>query len=744
MDTVTLRRLLLAGTAAGLIAAAPAAAQAPTAQPPAAPAPAAAAPDAGAPANPAINSPDAAPADALAGTEGEASDIIVTAQKRAERLIDVPIAIQAFQGEALEQSGTNTLTQLVDFIPGASVVSQSAAGFETIQIRGVSSGTVGDATVGYYVDDVAFSIPNLQLAPPSRLFDLTRTEVLRGPQGTLYGSGAMGGLIRILTGTPDTRDWEVRARTEFSGTDGGGFNYALDGLANVPIAADKAGLRITGGYEHLSGFAGTPTDPDAKANYSNSTSLRGKLLLTPTETLSIALSIWYIDNYSAYGNNLLTLDPPTLPEAFGTDPFVSAKMTLYSGLINWELGGVTLQSATSWVDHELALDVTANLTGLGIRAVDDFDTGSFNQEVRLVSNTDGPFQWILGGIYTDATINSFIDVTVVIPTVPPLSIPFQKTFDAPLTSKSFAFYGEASYDLMDGKLVPLIGLRYYNDKRTASGTTIFGGTTFVDNASAKFDALSPRFNLTYKPSDDAIIYGNISQGFRSGTIQTRGQVILAGLDGVTTDIIIQPDKLWTYELGTKWKFPTTGLQFELAGYYTDWSNIQIPFTTTGGLVAVVNGGDARIYGVDFGISWATPLTGLSLQAVANVNSSEFTDVDPQLAATLPTAQNGEQLPGVPKANFTLAATYRTPINDSWDLTLYSSYAWRGDQTDLASGIASAQLNQLQFRAAIENKWLRGELFVTNALNDLGPQVVTSTAVQPLYPRTFGLSLAVKY
>ena len=146
-------------------------------------------------------------------------EIVVTAQKRAQNLSDVPAAIQAITGDTLERRGTRSLSQLVDFIPGASIVSKSAPGFETIQIRGISSGTVGDATVGYYIDDVVFSIPNLQLAPPSRLLDLERTEVLRGPQGTLYGNGAMGGLIRIITTTPDTNSFGVKALGELSFTD---------------------------------------------------------------------------------------------------------------------------------------------------------------------------------------------------------------------------------------------------------------------------------------------------------------------------------------------------------------------------------------------------------------------------------------------------------------------------------------------------------------------------------------------
>lgn len=224
------RRVLLSGLSAAALAAVPAQAQQA---------------DAGA---------DAASAEQADG-DTNTNEIIVTTQRREQNLSDVPAAIQAITGDTLERRGTKDIAQLVDFVPGASIVSKAAPGFETIQIRGISSGTVGDATVGYYIDDVVFSIPNLQLAPPSRLLDLERTEILRGPQGTLYGNGSMGGLIRLITTTPDTERFGIKALGELSFTDGGGTNYAIDSAINIPIATDRAGLRLSGGYERLSGFA---------------------------------------------------------------------------------------------------------------------------------------------------------------------------------------------------------------------------------------------------------------------------------------------------------------------------------------------------------------------------------------------------------------------------------------------------------------------------------------------------------
>ncbi|WP_205480043.1 TonB-dependent receptor [Sphingomonas arenae] len=680
------------------------------------------------------------------------TEIVVTAQKRQQNLIDVPASVQAVTGETLERTGRQNLTDLVNLIPGASVVSRSAPGFETIQIRGISSGTVGDTTTGYYIDDVVFSIPNLQISPPARLFDLERTEILRGPQGTLYGNGAMGGLIRLITAQPSTTDSEVRGQGELSFTDGGGTNYATDAVVNVPIARDVAGLRLSGGYERLSGFGEARDRPGEKnLNPSRSWNVRGKLLLRPTSDITTVLSVWHIKNSQDYNNGFVSVDPPILPNVHGTDPFNRVTATFYSGSVNWDLGPVSLQSGTSYLKHRLSFDTTFNTPALDLRAVADFRSRSFSQEVRLVSDASGPFDWIVGGLYTDAKIRSGFDFTV------PFDIPGSTLFlplisqpTAPLTTKSYALFGEASYELLDGKLIPLVGLRYFHDKRAASGTTIVfptltpPGITFTSSGSGKFKAWSPRFNLAYKPTNDQNYYINVAKGFRSGSVQTQAQVLFASIDGVTTSTLIEPDQLWTYEAGAKLRTPSRAITIDGAVYLTDWKDIQLPFTTSGGIVATLNGGDARLKGIELGLTWRTPVPNLTLQFVGNLNSAKFRNVDPALTARLPVATNGNRLPGVPKSTFTVAANYNRPVFADWDLSLHGSYSFRNRQSDLATGLLTPKLDQAVVRAGIENDHLRFQLFADNVLDEKGPVFITSTGVQALYPRRIGLNVGFKY
>ena len=211
-------------------------------------------------------------------------EIVVTAQKRSQNLSDVPAAIQAITGDTLERRGTRSLSQLVDFIPGASIVSKSAPGFETIQIRGISSGTVGDATVGYYIDDVVFSIPNLQLAPPSRLLDLERTEVLRGPQGTLYGKNTTGGAVNLISRAPKLGETSGYLNLGY-----GNYNRIdANGAINLPLG-DKLALRVAGTYSTADGWFKNviPGKPDLASV--NEYGIRAALRFEPSDGIDITL-----------------------------------------------------------------------------------------------------------------------------------------------------------------------------------------------------------------------------------------------------------------------------------------------------------------------------------------------------------------------------------------------------------------------------------------------------------------------
>lgn len=698
-----------------------------------------------------------APSTAWAADDAEEDpEIIVTAQKREQDLLDVPLSIQAVSGEQLEREGSKELNDLIESIPGASSVSRTAPGFETIQIRGIASGTTGDATVGYYVDDVPFSVPNLQLAPPSRLFDLERVEVLRGPQGTLYGQGAMGGTIRMVTAAPDYDAFGGKAQLEGSTLSGGEAGYAVDGVVNIPIAPGTAALRVSGGYESVGGFAdlarangsGGFTVSRKNVNDQESWNLRGKLGIRFGEAATLELNAWRVENTLDFRNSMDSANPPQINDTTGPDSrpnYVKTDLTLVSGVLNAELGGANLTSSTAYIDSTLDFDASflySPLFGSGyLRNDSRFDTTAFTQELRLASAGEGPFNWLIGGYYSDGKIESDICLGLIVPCAAAFP-PYNINSTGRIKTKAFAIFGELSYGLLDNRLIATVGGRYFEDRRSTSG---FDRYTNAASAAAKdtFDTFNPRFNLSFKASDDVLFFGNVAKGYRSGSFQSPAQAAAASAAlGVTIPANIQPDTVWSYELGAKGKFADGVVTFDVALYQIDWDSIQLQ-TTINGVATLSNGGNARSRGVDVGLI-IRPAEGLQLQAIGNVNDTEFTSVLPAIVALNPSAAPGSRIPGVPKSSLNVSASY------GWDFTNWGAkgnvsvgYIFRNDQLD-SSGLVSDKQNEFNARLGIETDDWRVTVFADNIFNERIALTNGTLGIQPNMPRRLGVRLAFDF
>jgi iron complex outermembrane recepter protein len=692
--------------------------------------------------------------DAQSTTVGE---IVVTASKREERLIDVPMAVQAIGAEQLEQSGATKVSDLVSAIPGASVVSNSTPGFETIQIRGVSSGTTGDGLVGYYVDETPFGIPNLQLTPPARLLDLERVEVIRGPSGTLYGQGSMGGTIKLVTAPPDSREVSGKLQAEYSSTAGGGDNYAVDGVVNLPLVQDRLAVRISAGVEALSGYAEAPELNASDVNDFDGRNLRFTGLWTPTPDLALTAWAWFIRNEQDFNNGLTPFNASTAPffqpsyqqplivGTGGVRGYTDVDADLYSFTVDWELPFANLISNSSYIEHEL--DFVSPLLGILVND-STFQTDSFTQEIRLTSLPGSPVQWIGGVFYRDAEILSdiffYVDLTSF--GLPGVKSPVINTL-GPLTTESWSVFGEVSMELFGGKLVPLFGLRYFEDERSSAGLNRTTGLTAP--TSAKWDSLNPRFNLKYNVTDDGIIFFNAAKGFRSGALQTPAQAAAGdaalGVPAGTIQTVVEPDELWTYELGTRWELAGGDVVVEAGVYHTEWKDVLVQFASAA-VISIANGGDAEITGFDAGVIWRTPVEGLTLAANGNINDAEFTRVVGALSAAT-NIRVGGRIPNVPRSNVTVSADYERDM--SWlggtTLSLYGAYAFRDNQNDATvKGLRSGELNDLTLRAGLEKDGRRLEAFITNALDDDDPAVISSTSRQILYPRRVGVRLSLDF
>ncbi len=675
-------------------------------------------------------------------------EVVVTAQKRAQALMDVPLSVQAITAEDLATRGTSDYSDLLQIIPSASFVSASAPGFETIQMRGIASGTTGDATVAYYVDEVAFGIPNLQIAPPARFYDLERLEVIRGPQGTLWGQGAMGGMLRFVTNRPDLEEFDFKARGSAYSTDGGDDSYNTDAMINAPVVKDTFGIRISGGYEDIGGFADAPDFPGDDVNGADLSNIRVRGLWAAADTLSVSGSYWHIEADQDFGNTFADdINEPTIINTYGIPGFINTKMDVADLTFDWEMPFANLISATGYIEHEL--DFVYPLETASYPSYNDstFTTDSFTQELRLVSNDEeSAWSWVAGGYYRDATVEN--DILYLLD-VGSGSINFPViNLTGDLSTESFNIFGELSRKFLDDRLQALVGLSYFEDTReTTDGRDYLdvGRTAFVPVAGddATFDSTNPRFNLMYSPSDNGNVFLNIAKGFRSGTIQTQASVDAAEAIGVTTSTGVQPDEVWSYEVGTKWQLADNAVLLEAAVYYSDWKDIQIQFPT-GGVIALANGGDADIYGIDVALVWATPLEGLNVQLSGNYNESEFSEVAPGISLSVPTIAEGEQIPLVPQSNASLSADYSWDMSNGLTGFAFAGYSWRDSQVN-TSGQESGEPVDVKARLGIRTEHWSAAVFGNNLTNDDDAILISAVGgVQRQILRPLSIGLEVEY
>lgn len=670
-----------------------------------------------------------------ADEEPSGADIIVTAQRREEALSEVPLSIQAFSGETLEEAGYRDLREIINLVPGASEGRGNAAGIRSYQIRGVSS-FYGDSTIGYYIDEAAYVIPNRNYAPVGRSFDIERVEVLRGPQGTLYGLGSMGGTIRFITADPDLERFRARGDFGISDTaEGGRRNWYGDIAVSVPIIEGRLGIRGVASYEDRGGFAQSPSfpgdwDDDQLENY------RVKLLARPTDNLTIRLGVHRNEAADDWGQNYAATDPARFPASpvAGRNRQVYDMYTAYVGL---DLGPVLLESSTGYIDRS---DRSTGPIILGPGPAFRLDvigeSESFVQEVRLVSQGEGPLRWVLGGIYQDA--QSLEDIKVI--GGPPISV--ASIYD----SRSYAIFGEVSLGLLNDTLRPLVGLRYFEDNRDFFSQNRPPGPVlpppFVREA--KFDSLNPRFNLSWQPNDNVNLYANVARGFRSGTFNTAAAVQVSG---GAVSFEVQPDNIWSYELGGKFTFAGGRFYLETVVYRFDWSNIQLNYTVAGGVQVIRNAGAVDGKGFELVMNWR-PTRGLNLFASANFNETEFDSIiNPPAFAATPRIAAGRQVASVPTNTWTLGGTYSRPIgwhNASLFLNAQFSHIGRqGDPGDNQGRLGEPQ-DLLRARAGLQFENWGVFLFGENLLGENDPIQISGSGRSRYYPRVLGVEFSFDF
>jgi len=630
--------------------------------------------------------------EAKPAAEQDPNIIIVTANKRAEALTSVAMAISVETGEKLDRQNANGLMDYLGNMPNVSMQSFGSPGLAKVVIRGINSVTF-NATTGTYIDDVPFGSSTLfaggaLLTPDLDPSILERVEVLKGPQGTLYGASAPGGVLKFVTKAPDTREFSFGAKQELSSVRHGEAGFSLRANVNIPIATDKLGLRVGGFYRRDPGYLDNGFDGEKDVNRVVSKGVNASLLWTPTENLSIRLG-GIIQQLNSEGINGVAVDQaaffgfvPDEPRAiiptygrydseFTTPEWNHTRTRIGSATVTYDLGSdISLVSATSYsvARNRKRADYTPDYVDLvppgdRVQFLYGLETKKLTQELRLSSTGDGPLQWLLGGFYTKEK-SEFISIFQPILPNDAFDTSTIRVYDGNEHSKyrEYAVFGNLTYYLTP-ELDMTVGLRYAHNKTSLRGRDL-GLIGNPDDPTEPLAYVLPTSsegvvsylaNLRWQPSNKLMFYARAASGYRPGGPRT----LPAGVPtppGFTNQF--GSETLWNYEVGARASLLNDRLTLSGALYYIDWTNIQ-GFVAFGAFGAFGNAGDAESKGFELEVT-ARPFDGLSIAGGVGYSDATLTRSDPTFGGTV-----GGALPFAPKWTFSINPEYEWDVGGDW-------------------------------------------------------------------------------
>jgi len=588
-------------------------------------------------------------------------EIIVTANKREERLQNVPAAISVVLGDALEKIAAAQFTQYFDTIPGLSAVPAGQAGKANVAIRGITTGAGQiNASVGTYINDVPFgsagglALGGTFIADPNT-FDIERIEVLKGPQGTLYGASTLGGLIKTVYTSPKLGVLEGRIMLDGSTVEGGDQGYMVNALVNAPLGKDLA-VRIVGGVRRDAGFVDSISPGNAIENFNSARAYnaRGVLLYKPDNVFSAELTAIY-QRTNSFGINQVDVDPVTMvpvSQDLSTAytfirPSDRLEYQIYSGKLVYDFGFAALTSISSYGRYaeNQRLDATAAIPfGPPILNAQRITLGNFTQEVRLASPSGGRFEWLIGGFYTHQSNTWKLNIDGVDARTLEL-LPLQVyDFNGDTRYEEVAGFANGTVKLTDALSVTG-GIRYaYNRQRYAySRAGLIVGPPSDTQGRSSDGVVTYLGSVQYKPVDNLLLYFKTASGYRPGGPQ------VSNLTGLNLRSTFDPDKTRNYEVGAKWSSADGKFNAYISGFYIDWTAIQLLTTvvlnvngTTIRRSLIDNAGAASSRGFDLALRYR-PVRGLNLAVDTGYTNARLDETAPSLGGG-----KGERIPYVPR------------------------------------------------------------------------------------------------
>ncbi len=600
------------------------------------------------------------------------NEIVVTAQKRSQVLIDVAQSVSVVSSATLENQGATNFSDYLKNVPSLQLV-QGTPGQGRLVLRGVNTGGVA-STVAVYIDETPFGSSTglangSELAGDFDTFDIGRIEVLRGPQGTLYGASSLGGLLKFVTNAPSTAGFEGKVLGGVEFTDGGSASYRGAGMINIPLGETLAfrasgSYRKQGGYVDSIGTAGSNVREDINDfdNYGG----RASLLWKPDTNLSVRLSALF-QNIDADTSNFVESDAATLVPLYDgltqseyIPQFSNIKYRLYNGTVEYDFGPATLTSATGYSQQlqSFRADYSANLALVLGGAYAYFDQQTENrkwtQELRLASNGGDFIEWLVGGYYTHEKGGIFQNLGTAVPGTPGTLTPIALPFDLAVYSLNSRYEEVAGFANATVHLSPWfdidLGGRYSHNSQRATQVTsgVLLGASVIDDLKSSDNVFTYSVAPKIKFGKQASIYARIAKGYRPG-----GPNVIPVGAPAGTPTTYKPDTVTSYEIGVKGDTADRSASIEAALYHIDWRNIQLA-AVVNGFGVNVNGAGADVDGAEI-TATLRPTAGFVTTINFALNDAKLSgDTDPLVVG----AVKGDRLPFTPKYAVSVNADYQ--------------------------------------------------------------------------------------
>ncbi|WP_287460071.1 TonB-dependent receptor [Sphingomonas sp.] len=704
--------------------------------------------------------------DTRAGVDDEKppEDVIVTAQKRDERLIDVPVPVAAVSAATLVNANLSRVQDYYQRIPGLNLTTSGNGNETSISIRGITTGAGSNPTVGIVVDDVPFG-PSITLStvPDIDPSNLSRIEVLRGPQGSLYGASSMGGLIKFVTPEPSTAGINGMIQAGLAGVDSGkDVGFSVRGNVNVPLG-DTLAVRASAFYRRDPGYIDNVATGARDVNEIRSKGGYASLLWTPSSTFSVRLGA-LVQRARRGGTDEadLSIDPDgLLDKGLPFTGISEQRAEVYSAVIKARVGtvDVTSISAYNYSDTISRLDATPLLGGVYADLSDalfgtpstylpySLRTKAYTQELRInVPITDG-IKWLIGGLidYEDLV---FVNAIEAFDTATGNSIGTVNNTTITQKYRNYALFSNLDLALSDRFSIQ-IGGRFSTNRqrsRTMRNGALTGGST-IDSGYLRSKESPFTFSVApqWKIRPNLMVYARVASGYRPG-----GPNINCGRPFVACTY--GSDRTVNYELGLKGDFFDRLVSIDASAYLIDWDDIQTLVATPNGRSGyTANGGTARSQGVELSMT-LRPSRATTIEGWVAYNDSKLTEDFP--AAARLAAFKGDRLPYSARWSGNISANHTIALSDTTDAFFGGNLSYVGKRigTFQPDPLRAVFPSYWQFDLTAGLKWNNGwrfNAFVNNLTNErgilrAGADSNIPTAVTYIRPRSFGVAVSKSF